>query len=428
MVHMLMQYLAMNYTKLSVLPAVLISGNKMASTEPDNGYIDQVMWWIENRNDTSFDFTQPYIKKSLTYVYPIFMFLYAVVGLVGLVGNISMLILMCKRRLYNNPTFFFLGNIAFSDLIKCVFVLPISLANMLVQNWVFGSFLCFFLPMIQFFPIHASMLTFLMIAIDRYRLIVNPFKSRVPAGLCVIAAWVGAVCVVLPHAVYIKYIDLGALFGQKFHGVGICYVNMERHIEEYFRAIFVTLYALPLAIIGFLFVKVSAELKANETTPTVVHYRHSSGTSNAHDSRTDDSVPKVTWASDSERRRLESETPRHKDYTERATQDSDDDLDINKEKRTQNYLIAMVTIFAICWCPMNILILVHYFVHETAEDVSGHFDITFITFAWFGYLSTCVNPVLYCSWCMPSATKDRLRGYFRFSNNNRRRSSSQVIL
>lgn len=396
------------------------------ASEPDTGYIDQVMRWIENRNDTSFDFTQPYIRKSLKYVYPIFMFLYAVVGFVGLVGNISMLIVMGKRRLYQDPTFFFLGNLAFSDLIKCIFVLPISLANMLIQNWIFGSFLCFFLPMIQFFPIHASMLTFLMIAIDRYRVIVNPFKARAPAGLCIIGAWVGAICVVLPHAVYIKYIDLGALFGQKFHGVGICYVNMERHIEEYFRAMFVTMYALPLAIIAFLFVKVSAELKSNEMAPTVVHYRISNGDLNRRESRNDESTPKVTWANHSDRRPLGSETTRQKEYPERATRDSDDDIDFAKEKRTQNYLISMITIFAMCWCPMNILILVHYFVHEVHEDVSGHFDITFITFAWFGYLSTCVNPILFGSWCLPSETKDRLKGYFRFSN--RRRSSSQVIV
>lgn len=391
----------------------------MATAE--GGYIDQVLWWMENRNDTSFDFTQPYIKKSLKYVYPIFMFLYASVGLIGMIGNISMLIVMGKRRLFQDPTFFFLGNIAFADLIKCVFVLPISLANMLVHNWIFGSFLCFFLPMIQFFPIHASMLTFLMIAIDRYRVIVNPFKSRPPAGLCIIAVWVGAICVVLPHAVYIKYIDLGALFGKNFRGVGICYVNMERHIEEYFRAMFVTLYALPLAIIGFLFVKISAEFKSKETAPSVVRYTI---TNASREARNSDCSAKVTWANGTDNHHRDSDAVKPKEYTERATHDSDDDIDLVKEKRTQNYLIGMVTLFAMCWCPMYILILVHYFVHEAADDISGHFDITFITFAWFGYLSTCINPVMFGSWCMPSSTKDRLKGYFRFSN--RRRSSSQV--
>lgn len=397
----------------------------MPEEEPQSGFITQILIWIDQRNDTSFDFTQPYIRRSMRYVYPLFMFLYATVGLVGFVGNISMLIVMGKRRLYHDQTYFFLGNLAFSDLIKCIFVLPISLANMLVQNWIFGSFLCFFLPMIQFFPIHASMLTFLMIAIDRYRLIVNPFKARVPAGLCIIATWVGAICVVLPHAVYIKYIDLGALFGDKFEGVGICYVNMEKHIEEYFRAMFVTLYALPLAIIGFLFVKISAELKGKETNPIIVHYNIANSNGAAQqETQTGEYTSKVTWANEADNRNLDREVQRDKEYNERATQDSDDDINLAKEKRSQNYLIAMVTFFAMCWCPMYILILVHYFVHENADN-TGHIDITFITFAWFGYLSTCVNPILFASWRMSSSTRDRLKGYFQFSN--RRRSSSQVI-
>lgn len=109
--------------------------------------------------------------------------------------------------------------------------------------------------------------------------------------------------------------------------------------------------------------------------------------------------------------------------TERSTQDSDDDLDLAKEKRTQNYLITMTTVFAMCWCPLNILILVNYFVHEN-DNNEDPYDITYITFTWFGFLSTCTTPVLFASWRMSSATKDRLRGYFRFSN--RRHNSAQV--
>ena len=44
--------------------------------------------------------------------------------------------------------------------------------------------MCYFLPMLHSFPIHASMLTFLMIAVDRYRLIVHPMKPRVRQMSC----------------------------------------------------------------------------------------------------------------------------------------------------------------------------------------------------------------------------------------------------
>lgn len=401
----------------------------MILAEAEETYIQLMTNWILNHNNTEVDFTQPYVRRSLKYVYPMFMFLYAIVAVVGIVGNISIVVVMARRKLYHDQTFFFLGNLAFADIIKCVIVLPMSLANLLIQNWIFGSFMCFFLPMMQSFPLHASMLTFLMIAIDRYRLIVNPFRSRVPAGLCTIAVWVAAVCVVLPYAVYIKYIDIGAILGEPFTGVGICYVNVETHSEEYIRAVFVTMYALPLAIIGFLYVKVSAELKSQDAAATVsVHYA-----TQAEDVIRNVSCnpypAHVTWSTNESERRVDpegasGESAQMKSYNERTTQDSDDDLDLVKEKRTQTYMIVMVTLFAMCWCPLNILILVNYFVHEN-DDNKGHYDIIYLTFLWFGFLSSCTNPILFASWRMSDTTKDRLRGYFRFSNRRRSSAHSQ---
>ena len=378
-------------------------------------FIQLVVKYIHDRNSTNdVDFTQPHVRRSLRYVYPLFMFLHALVGLSGLVGNLGIIIVIGKRRLFRDQTFFFLGNIAFSDIIKCIFVLPVTFSNLLIHNWIFGSFMCFFLPMMQCFPIHSSMLTYLMIAIDRYRLIVNPFKSRPPAGLCIIGVWVGAVCVVLPYAVYIKYIDLGSILGYRFDGVGICYVNQERHIEEYIRAMFVTLYAMPLAIIGFLCVKISAELKSLDTMSLSVHYNVPTDT---REPQTNETIVSSNSSDAEGISRFESgandpETS-HSRENDRATEDSEEELDIVKEKRTHNYIISMVTLFAMCWCPLNILILVQYFVHENGNN-TGHFDITYVTFTWFGFLSTCINPVLFISWRMSDTTKNRIKGYFQF--------------
>ena len=101
----------------------------------------------------------------------------------------------------------------------------------------------------------------------------------------------------------------------------------------------------------------------------------------------------------------------------------EEDIDVLKERRTQHYMITMVTLFAMCWCPINLLILVTHFVYEDDHN-SGHFDITYLTFTFFGFLSTCVNPVLFASWRLSDSAKERLRGYFRF-DGSRRRSSRQ---
>ncbi len=124
-----------------------------------------------------------------------------------------------------------------------------------------NSFVCFVLPMMSSLPVHVAMLTHALIAVDRYRRILRPMAARLPAGLCLLAVWVVALCVVLPQAVFIKYIDLAATLGDdRFVGAAICCVNVERHIEQYIRAMFVVMYCLPLAVIAFLYVKVDLDL------------------------------------------------------------------------------------------------------------------------------------------------------------------------
>lgn len=394
----------------------------------DKPFLSHILRFLENHehaNNSNLDFRQPYIKSSLRYVYPLFILLHAIICVGGICGNVAMLVVIIRRRLYKNPTFFFLGNLALSDILKAAVVLPITVTTMLISNWIFGSFLCFFLPMMHSFPVHASMLTYMVIAVDRYRLIVHPMKSRVPTGLCVIAVWVAGVCVVLPYAVYIRYSDLGVL-GEQFDGVGLCWISMSKNIQEYIRAMFVILYCLPLATMNFLYVRVSAELKSAESPSVSIHFEENIRSASDATYQTN-----ITWSpSESGEHTIGQEcnscednghTSAYRSHSRRRHSDPDEednqeaDIDIRKEKRTQKYMITMVMVFAMCWCPINILTLVNHFVLEN-DDNAGHFDVTYLTFTFFGFMSTCTNPILFASWSMSDQTRDRLKGYFRFSN------------
>ena len=101
------------------------------------------------RNDSDLDLRKPFLRSSVTQVFPLFVFLYALLVVVGAISNIAVIWTVVKHRLYKDPTYSYIINLAISDIIKCVLVLPVSLTILLVQNWIFGSFLCFFLPMLQ---------------------------------------------------------------------------------------------------------------------------------------------------------------------------------------------------------------------------------------------------------------------------------------
>jgi hypothetical protein len=62
---------------------------------------------------------------------------------------------------------------------------------------------------LQDIPMHVSTLSFLLIAVDRYRYMLDPMKPRMPSFVCALGSWLLAVCIVLPYPIYITYLDLG---------------------------------------------------------------------------------------------------------------------------------------------------------------------------------------------------------------------------
>ncbi|XP_069688813.1 prolactin-releasing peptide receptor [Periplaneta americana] len=388
---------------------------------PDKWLSVVAQFIIGMRNDSGTDFSKPHLRPSVVRVYPLFVFLYALIVLVGTVSNLAVICTIVKNRLYRDPTYGYIINLSIADIVKCVLVLPISLTILLVQNWIFGSFLCFFLPMLQDIPLHVSMLSFLLIAVDRYRLMLDPTKPRMPAFVCALGTWLLAVCIVLPYPIYITYLDLGNYIQKHFDGVGICAVNLVDDMQEYMRGLFIVMYVLPLTVISYLYVRVSRELKMQEGPLAVMMYeaRTREGRSRADSSCQDFRGSQQDCGSSQYSFRGPSERSGNFDLYEA-------ELDVRKEKRNQKYLISMVTIFAICLCPLMVLRVAKLALTETYDN-SGHFDITFTLFVWIAFLPTCTTPCLFASWRMSRIAKERLRGYFRFSNRKLRRGCEAAL-
>ncbi|XP_024945706.1 5-hydroxytryptamine receptor 1 isoform X3 [Cephus cinctus] len=279
---------------------------------------------------------------------------------------------------------------------------------------------------LQDIPLHVSMMTYLMIAGDRFRLLSDPGKPRIPAFVCALGAWFFAICIVLPYPIYTTYLDLERFMKQHFEGMGICVANLADDMQEYMRGLFIGTYVAPLTITAYLYVKASRELQSQEGPLAVamfeartgdVYSRHSSHASND-----------ITSARDGKRESgsvctggtvgLPGLTAAYDLYNA--------ELDVRKEKRTQKYLIFMVSVYAICLCPLMVLRLAKLALMETYEN-SGHFDITFTMFVWVAFMPTVTTPALYASWQMSRSAKERLRGYFRFSNRRLTRACEDGV-
>ncbi|XP_042232386.1 neuropeptide Y receptor type 1-like [Homarus americanus] len=395
--------------------------------------LGQIIHNLQNLPNETVDFSQPHLRQSLLGIYPLFLALYGSLAVAGTAMNVAMVSYIVRRRLYRDPTSAYLMNLGVCNVMMSVVLLPLSLTVLLLQNWTFGSFLCYFIPMLQDAPLHATMGTLVMVALDRYRLVSWPHKPRLPPFLAVLTTWLLALCVVLPYAVYMKYIDL------QFKGVGICAINMDDDISEYIRVLFITLFAVPLGVITFLHVRVSVVLRGLDPAASV-------SLPTRRESRSQDSQQEV-WSLHDNRffpstmmtemdsrdgfhyhdaaavHQLSSSfytptptttstttAPPHtptRSSSSRGARAGEAEMIVLAERRTQRYLVTIVTTFALCLSPLMILRLVKNMVLETTEN-SGHFDITFITFVWVAFLPTLTTPVFYAAWKMPRRLdKDR---------------------
>lgn len=105
-------------------------------------------------NDTT-NFSKPHVRTSLLKIYPLMVAAYVIVILLGTSLNIIMLwrslstskILREKKRSFTD--YLFIANIAVLNIVMSVLVIPLSLAIMLIQNWIFGQFFCYTAPLFQ---------------------------------------------------------------------------------------------------------------------------------------------------------------------------------------------------------------------------------------------------------------------------------------
>lgn len=129
-----------------------------------NGVIIQFL--SGQTSGTMQDFSLPIIKPGLVHIYPIFISLYAVLAVLSVGVNLILIIFVIYHKLYLDCTHAFLANLSVAYLLQSIVVLPITLVVIIFQNWIYGEFMCFFLPILQVSQIGSF-----------------PFKVHIPFGV-----------------------------------------------------------------------------------------------------------------------------------------------------------------------------------------------------------------------------------------------------
>ncbi len=196
---------------------------------------------------------------------------------------------------------------------------------------------------------------------DRYFVIVHPFRSRMRLGVCIlliIVIWIVGISISLPLAIYMRFNHTKCEVSSKtisFEKLILFSVKQEYWPQYTSRRFFnfsslVLQYLVPFSVISFSYYKV--------------------------------------WVALARRSLLGRTRVR-------------EEVELYRKKRTNRMLIAMVVIFAICWLPLNI---VHMVAEFHREDLS-HYRVSFLTTHVIAMSSTIYNPFLY-SWLNDNFRKE----------------------
>ena len=197
-------------------------------------------------------------------------FAYCLIFLVSLAGNIVIGIIVYKTKTMRKPINFIIGNMAMSDLLFPIFWIPQDIQWLYIKSWLIGGplgqALCkltFFLP---FVSIAVSILSLVLIAVDRFGAVVFPLRSPlISTKLCpffILATWIIAMAVHSPYLFAMKLFEYpgGSICGQSWTDF---FGDSSSH-EIYFGAILIVIYLIPLVLIIILYITIYIKLKAQK--------------------------------------------------------------------------------------------------------------------------------------------------------------------
>lgn len=344
--------------------------------------------------------------------------------------------------------------LAISDLALCIFSLPVQLHYQLTNRWYFGSVLCRIVFAAFAVPMYLSTVTILLIAVDRYLLVVRPFSARLSACSALGLVAVNVAVSTLLAAPVVHNTSLHVVDHEPDLGIDHMQLCVELWTSADLRraysiSTFLLQFCLPLILTAALYARIYARLRLRRRRPI------GSGATGIRPTAAVSDCCRASVVGGSPnscptcfRGRSDEEGGAETGLQQPKTSDNDDtgcsakaaatmvlatpagdgvtyvgngSARRRRAEKTNRILAAIVVNFVVCWLPWNVFGLV---TELDSRLVSGrHFKLVDLTLKGFAMSSACINPLLYC-WLNESLRRDlgavavRLRLYRRTPAND----------
>uniref|UniRef100_A0A8C9R3X1 Opsin 4 n=1 Tax=Scleropages formosus TaxID=113540 RepID=A0A8C9R3X1_SCLFO len=174
------------------------------------------------------------------------------VGITGMVGNFLVMYAFCRSRSLRTPANMFIINLAITDFLMCITQTPIFFITSMHKRWIFGEKGCELYAFCGALFGICSMITLMVIAVDRYFVITRPLTSigvlsRRRALLILSAAWAYSLGWSLPPFFgWSAYVPEGLLTSCSWD-----YMTFSPSVRTYTMLLFTFVFFIPLFVIMY---------------------------------------------------------------------------------------------------------------------------------------------------------------------------------
>ncbi|BES87428.1 7 transmembrane receptor (rhodopsin family) [Nesidiocoris tenuis] len=334
-------------------------------------------------NDTIFDlknvsFDYPSLEIVEEPIQTALVTIFSVTAFFSLASNVCVILVLSISTRTSRELKSFLVNLAVSDVLMAVFSIPFTYTMFLLGRWIFAPWFCPVVLTMQHVSVFVSVYTLAAIAIDRYKAITDPLGSRVTAsrnGMVIASIWI---C-----SFFLSSVQLIVSRARPFRYDNQVYYDCTEGWDTplagqiYTIFIFCVSFFFPLLSLGFTYMVIGLKLWR----------RHVPG--NADTAR--------------------------------------DSVNVRAKWKVIKMLLTIVILFALCWLPLQLFILVFYFYPELAtyntESQRNIYAISYFACLWLANANSFVNPLIYSfmSENFRYDLKDVISRIFRICRNERSR-------
>ncbi|XP_044518645.1 neuropeptide Y receptor type 4-2 [Gracilinanus agilis] len=275
---------------------------------------------------------------------------YSLETFIGILGNLCLVGVVVRQREKSNVTNILIANLAFSDFIMSLFCQPFTLIYTIMDYWIFGDAMCKLSAFIQCMSVTVSVLSLVLIALERHHMITNPLgymPNMIQAYLGIVVTWLVACFLAMPfmaNSILRNVFQKNQSEAMDFLAdKAVCTESWPtaQHKSVYTILLLFLQYFAPLTFIIVCYLRIHRQLK------------------------------------------------RRRDLFKK----NEHSLGVAQMKRINSVLLSMVAAFAICWLPLHVFNALEDWYHEAIPICYG--NLIFLVCHLVAMASTCINPIIY---------------------------------